>query len=505
MRQRSKTADGKTSTYEDESCQETRLISNAIKFEEGNLEQHQAWVRGWEIVAYNEHRRSFIAQGSRRDEHLAAAVLAQVNAEKARSEVDSTEQHLRHLKREYVRKGKLRRYEECLYQTILGKRKSDADGRHGETKRQRKFCSQAREEVLEQRMIGEKLASYLLEPDEEVDSPSGSEVSTSPTEPRTASRTACAASQRLQGLGHPRHSITPYNGRDGSSNRASGLRGITSATVGAPSAASAQPAALKGFQTNGWTSVNAPTPPKQQPRPPKKPRATTGGLHLPKTDAPPPLQASPKTESQPPSPRPSRPRGTSLNRTSQPPPSPTLQPSPTPPLQRPRQTSPRPAITPAEGRRRIILGPPSPVHGLLNPSPHPPAALAGAPPQSSQTPAHAQRLTSSQAGPNNKRKRDKDGVVADTAAKSTSQAGPSSKRVREQPAPAAAPTPVSTNAAASVVAPPAPANVNASPAPKYVRGGVKSSFLEEAEALASHVAPNGKTRKSGRVSKKRQG
>ena len=420
MRQRSKTADGKTSIHEDESRQEARLIRNAIKFKEGNLVQHQAWVRSWEIVAYNEHRRSFIAQGPRKDEHAAAAMLAQGNAEEARSNVESTEQHLRHLKREYVRKNKLRRYDECSYQTILGRRKSDSDGGHGETKRQRIFGSQAREKIIEHRVVGEKLADYFLNSDQ----------------------------------------------------------------AGASSAASAQPAAPEGFQTNGLTSVNAPALAQRQSSPPK-------------TAASPPLQASSETESEPPSLRPSRRRGLSLDRTSQPSPTAPLQPSNLPP---PHQPSPRPVITPAEGRRRIILDSPSPARGPLKP------ALAATPTRPSRPLAPAQPPTSSSAGLTNKRKRDTDDEVADTAVGSTSEAGPSSKRVREQPAPAAALAPASLNtAAAPSPAPPPQPPTNAAPAPKYVRGGVKSKFLGEAEALASHVAPDRKTRKSTRVSKMRGG
>lgn len=426
MCQRSKTADGKTSADEDESLQEVRLIRNAIKFEEGNLVQHQAWVRGWEIVAYNEHRRSFIARGPRKDEHAAAALLAQGNAEEARSNVESTEQHLRHLKREYVRKNKLRRYDECSYQTIFGRRKSDSDAGHGGVKRQRIFGSQARERIIEHRTIGEKLAEYFLDPDE----------------------------------------------------------------AEASSAAPAQSAAPEGFKTNGWTSVNAPALSQQQ-------------SSLPKTAASPPMQASSETESEPPSPRPSRRRGFSLDRTSQPSPTAPLQPSNLPP---PHQPSPRPVITPAEGRRRIILNSPSPARGPLKPAPPPPTSLAAAHTRRSQPSAPAQTPTSSSAGLTNKRKRDTDDEVADTAAESTSQVGPSSKRVREQPAPAAALAPASvTTAAAPAPAPPTQPPTNAAPAPKYVRGGVKSKFLGEAEALASHLAPDGKTRKSTRVSKRRRG
>ena len=420
MRQRSKTADGKTSIHEGESRQEARLIRNAINFEEGTLLQHQAWVRGWEIVAYNENCRSFNTQGLRRDEHRAAAVLAQVNAEEARSNVESTEQHLRHLKREYIRKNKLRRYDEGSYQTILGKRSSDSDSGQGEMKRQRMFGSQARKKIIEHRMVGEKLADYFLKSDQ----------------------------------------------------------------AGASSAASAQPAAPEGFKTNGWTSVNAPALSQRQSSPPK-------------TAASPPLQASSETESEPPSPRRSRRRGISLDRASQPSPTAPLQPSNLPP---PHQPSPRPIITPAESRRRIILDSPSPARRPLRPAPPPPNSLAAALTQSSQPP------TPSSTGLTNKRKRDTDDQAADTAAESTSEASPSSKRVREQPAPAAAPAPASiTTATAPVLAPPPQPPTNAVPAPKYVRGGVKSKFLGEAEALASHVAPDGKTRKSTRASKRRGG
>ena len=321
MRQRGKTADGKTSANEDESLQEARIIRNAIKFEGSDLVQHQAWVRGWEIVAYNENRRSFIAQGPQKDEHAAAAMLAQGNAEEARSNVESTEQHLRHLKREYVRKNKLRRYDECSYQTILGRRKSDSDAEHGGMKRQRLFGSQARERIIEHRMLGEKLADQFLKSDQ----------------------------------------------------------------AGASSAATAQPAAPEGFQANGWTSVNAPALSQRQ--------------------SSPPLQASSKTESEPPSPRPSRRRGFSLDRTSQPSPTAPLQPSQPPP---PHQPSPRPVITPAEGRRRIILDSPSPARGPPNPAPPPPISLAAAPTQRLRPPAPAQPPTSSSSGLTNKRKRDTD-------------------------------------------------------------------------------------------------